>query len=90
MTLYAISHHGAKQSIWPCQTKDVQTEQLLCWSGMTATEHSTTSGSKEEDCCRHQFEQYFIMEIWSSGLYLQIVLKIEIYYYVCKVVTFVI
>jgi len=25
----------------------MQTEQLLCWSGMTDTEHSTTSGSNE-------------------------------------------
>jgi len=30
-------------------TKDMQTEQLLCWSGMTDTEHSTTSCSNEED-----------------------------------------
>jgi len=29
-------------------TKDMQTEQLLCWSGMTNTEH-TTSGSNEEE-----------------------------------------
>jgi len=30
-------------------TKDMLTEQLLCWSGMTDTEeHSTTSGSNEE------------------------------------------
>jgi len=29
-------------------TKDMQTEQLLCWSGMTDTE-DTTSGSNEED-----------------------------------------
>jgi len=29
-------------------TKDMQTEQLLCWSGMTDTEH-TTSGSNEEE-----------------------------------------
>jgi len=31
--------------------KDMQTEQLLCWSGMTMTdtEHSTTSGSNEEE-----------------------------------------
>jgi len=28
-------------------TKDMQTEQYLCWSGMTDTEHSTTSGSNE-------------------------------------------
>jgi len=25
----------------------MQTEQLLCWSGMTGTEHSTTSGSNK-------------------------------------------
>jgi len=30
-------------------TKDMQTKQLLCWSGMTDTEHSTTSGSNEEE-----------------------------------------
>jgi len=28
--------------------KDIQTKQLLCWSGMTETENSTTSGSNEE------------------------------------------
>jgi len=28
-------------------TKDMQAEQLLCWSGMTDTERSTTSGSNE-------------------------------------------
>jgi len=27
----------------------MQTEQLLCWNGMTGTEHSTTSSSNEED-----------------------------------------
>jgi len=27
----------------------MQTEQLLCWSGMTDTEPSTTSSSNEED-----------------------------------------
>jgi len=27
----------------------MQTEQLLCWSGMTNTELSTTSGSNEEE-----------------------------------------
>jgi len=31
---------------WPSLTKDMQTEQLLCWSGMTDTE-LTTSGSNE-------------------------------------------
>jgi len=33
---------------WPSLTKDTQTEQLLCWSVMTDTEHSTTSSSNEE------------------------------------------
>jgi len=28
--------------------RKMQTEQLLCWSGMTDTEHSTTSSSNEE------------------------------------------
>jgi len=27
----------------------MQIEQLLCWSGKTDTEHSTTSSSNEED-----------------------------------------
>jgi len=27
----------------------LQTEQLLCWSGMTDSEHSTTSSSNEEE-----------------------------------------
>jgi len=34
---------------WPSLTKDMQTEQLLCWSGMTDTEYSATSGSNEEN-----------------------------------------
>jgi len=34
---------------WPSLTKDIKTEQLLCWSGKTDTEHSTTSDSNEED-----------------------------------------
>jgi len=33
----------------PSLTKDMQTEQLLCWSGMTDTEHSKTANSNEED-----------------------------------------
>jgi len=32
---------------WPSLTKDMQTEQLLCWSGMTDTEQAT-SGLNEE------------------------------------------
>jgi len=47
-TLNAISHFGAKQSTlwWLSLTKDMQTEQLLRWNGMTDTRH-TTSGSNE-------------------------------------------
>jgi len=33
----------------------MHTEQLLCWSGMTYTEHSTTSGSIEEEDTKHNF-----------------------------------
>jgi len=44
---YAVSYLEVKQSWWPNVTKDMQTEQLLCWSGMTDTEHSATSGSNE-------------------------------------------
>jgi len=29
--------------------KDMQTEQLQCWSGMIDMEHSATSGSNEEE-----------------------------------------
>jgi len=29
--------------------EDMQIEQLLCWNGMTNTEHSTTSSSNEEE-----------------------------------------
>jgi len=32
---------------WPSLKKDMQTEQLLRWSGMTNTEHSTTSSLNE-------------------------------------------
>jgi len=37
------------QTEQPCMQTDMQTEQLVCWSGMTETEHSTTAGSNEED-----------------------------------------
>jgi len=33
-------------------TKDMQTEQLLCWSDMTDTVHSTTSSSNEEEAIK--------------------------------------
>jgi len=33
-------------------TKDMQAEQLQCWSGMTDTEHSKTSGLKETSNCK--------------------------------------
>jgi len=34
---------------WPSLPKGMQTKQLLCWSGMTDTEHSTTCSSNEEE-----------------------------------------
>jgi len=40
--LNAISHFGAQALCplwWPSLTKNMQSEQLLCWSGMTDTEH---------------------------------------------------
>jgi len=48
---------------WPSLTKDVQTEQLLCWSGMTDTEH-ITSGSNEEDRPK-SFDQKKV-KIWQN------------------------
>jgi len=36
----------------------MQTEQLLCWSGMTDTEHSAISGSKEEVSIIHLLENH--------------------------------
>jgi len=49
-TLNAVSHLGAKAVFplwWLSLTKGRQAKQLLCWSGMTDTELSTTSGSNE-------------------------------------------
>jgi len=34
---------------WSSLTKDMQTEQLLCWSGMTDTEHALSGSNKEEE-----------------------------------------
>jgi len=51
-TVNAVSHHGAKQStrlVTKFDETNLQTEQLLCWSGMTDTEQNTTSYSNEED-----------------------------------------
>jgi len=36
-------------SILPVVVAQRDAEQLLCWSGMTDTEHSTTSSSNEEE-----------------------------------------
>jgi len=38
----AVSHLGSSL------TKDMQTQQILCWSGMTDTDHSTTSHLNKE------------------------------------------
>jgi len=54
----------------------MQREQLLCWSGMTDTEHSTTYSSNEEMCnyvlyncnLRHSSVQVFLDVIESVNL----------------------
>jgi len=38
---------------WPRLTKGKQTEQVLCWSGMTDAEHTTSASNEEE--ASHQF-----------------------------------
>jgi len=34
-------------------TKDMQTEQLLCWNGMTGTEQSTNEEGKNWSCVKY-------------------------------------
>jgi len=34
---------------WSIVTKAMQTEQLLCWSGMTDTEHTTSDSNEEKE-----------------------------------------
>jgi len=50
---------------WPSLTKDMQTEQLLCWSGMTDTEQlvQPTSSSNEEECqySNYDFSSHFLL-----------------------------
>jgi len=43
--LFPIFGPSSLPVVWPSLTKDMQTEQLLCWSGMTGT----TSGSHGEE-----------------------------------------
>jgi len=43
--IFSIPKYWERQ--WPSLTKDMQTEQLLCWSGMTDTEHTTTGLNEE-------------------------------------------
>jgi len=45
---------------WLSLTKDMQTEQLLCWSGMTDTEHTTTSGSNEVEVVPYAKYYYIV------------------------------
>jgi len=35
---------------WPSLTKDMQAEQLLCWSGMTDTDLAQTKKKKNIAC----------------------------------------
>jgi len=44
------AHKKSTRCGGPCSLiKDMQAEQLLCWSSMTDTKHSTTSSSNEEE-----------------------------------------
>jgi len=45
---------------WSSLAKDMQTEQFLCWSGMTDKEYSTTSNSNEEEDQTSQYYCHFI------------------------------
>jgi len=51
---------------WPSLTKDMQTEQLLCWNGMSDTEHSATSGSNEEYKVKSSFYSTMIADLGSA------------------------
>jgi len=52
--------------------KDMQTEQLLCWSGMTDfTKHSTTSGSNKEQIklFRYKRQEFTALyQLWKFDL----------------------
>jgi len=52
---------------WPSLTKDMHTEQLLCCSGITDTEH-TTSDSNEDGCVKNVYLQYFLFLFRVDGL----------------------
>jgi len=43
---------------WLSLTKDLQAENPPCWSGMTDTEHSTTSGSNEKSTMSYSYIVY--------------------------------
>jgi len=58
---------------WPSLTKDMQTEQLLCWSGMTDTEHYNIWFKRRGDNLNGQIN---IVNI-SQGL-TRILLRLEI------------
>jgi len=60
-----LSHIGTNSTRlwWPSLTKDMQTEQLLCWSGiMTDTKH-TASGFNEEEPFRNSATKSISMNI---------------------------
>jgi len=68
-TLNAVSHLEAKQSTRcgvPTQRK-AYTEQRLCWSGMTDTEH-TTSGSNAED---HDYKHVILHTLFCDDVNIQ-------------------
>jgi len=51
---------------WPSLTKDMQTEQLLCWSSMTDTEH-TTPDSNEEDHSDYSLKAAALPRVMPQG-----------------------
>jgi len=44
----------------------MQTEELLCWSGMTDTEHGATSGSNEVVVCQIDLVHCTCVQYWQN------------------------
>jgi len=73
-------------------TKVMQTEQLLCWSGMTDTEHTTSDSNKVDQCLqpymhvvllqRHiilLFSFFFLVKFFQPCLLLKICFHFVLY-----------
>jgi len=48
LMLFPILGQAVYPLWWPCRTKDMQTEPLLCWSGVKDTEHTSSDSNEEE------------------------------------------